>query len=100
MRKGEFAQDAQKAGIDTLEIQSGFPLRDFLLAKEAARQFQPDIVHCHGAKANTVGTVSYTHLSGAAQRLDQRRKAAALQGDETAHHKGAQSAQKLSLIHI
>ena len=38
MRKGEFAQDAQKAGIDTLEIQSGFPLRDFLLAKEAARQ--------------------------------------------------------------
>ena len=55
MRKGEFAQDAQKAGIDTLAIQSGFPLRDFLLARDAARQFQPDIVHCHGAKANTVG---------------------------------------------
>ena len=55
MRKGLFAEDARKAGIDTVEIQSGFPLRDFVLAKEAARQFGPDIVHCHGAKANLVG---------------------------------------------
>ncbi|RHT72874.1 hypothetical protein DW741_04890 [Ruminococcaceae bacterium AM28-23LB] len=40
------------------------------------------------------GHIHCASHSGAAQRLDQRRKAAALQGDETAHHKGAQSAQK------
>ena len=55
MRKGEFADDARKLGIDTMEIQSGLLLRDFRIAKNAVREFAPDIVHCHGAKANTVG---------------------------------------------
>ena len=33
MRKGEFADDARKLGIDTMEIQSGLLLRDFRIAK-------------------------------------------------------------------
>lgn len=55
MRKGEFTEDARKLGIDTIEIQSGLLLRDFRTVKKVVQDFAPDVVHCHGSKANTVG---------------------------------------------
>lgn len=55
MRQGEFTEDARKLGIDTVEIQSKMLYRDFKAVREVVRQFGPDVVHCHGSKANTVG---------------------------------------------
>ena len=57
LRSGEFAEDAQKSGIDTTVIYSRFVIRDYIRLIRETRRWQPDIVHCHGAKANTAGVL-------------------------------------------
>lgn len=57
LRSGEFADDAQKAGIDTTVIYSRFVIRDYIRLIRETRRWKPDIVHCHGAKANTAGVL-------------------------------------------
>lgn len=55
LRKGEFTEDARALGIDTEEISSRLLGRDLREMKALVREFKPDIVHCHGAKANLAG---------------------------------------------
>lgn len=55
LRNGEFADDARAVGINTIEIHSRNIFRDISEMKKLVRDFRPDIVHCHGAKANTAG---------------------------------------------
>ncbi|WP_458863251.1 polysaccharide pyruvyl transferase CsaB [Acidaminobacterium chupaoyuni] len=57
LRHGEFAEDALKTGIDTVSIQSRLPLKDFRRLRALVKEFRPDIIHCHGAKANTAGVM-------------------------------------------
>ena len=57
MRSGEFADDAAKAGIRTETFFSGFTPRDYLRLVKWVRREQPDLVHCHGAKANIAGVL-------------------------------------------
>ncbi len=57
MRSGEFPDDAQALGIKTKTFFSRFVPGDYIrLLKEVRRQ-KPDIVHCHGAKANVAGVL-------------------------------------------
>lgn len=56
-REGQFAQDAAAAGIDTTVIHNKMPLSDVRMLLHEIDAFQPDMLHCHGAKANTMGVV-------------------------------------------
>lgn len=57
LRSGEFPDDAEKMGIKTHTFFSKIVPMDYVrLIKEARRQ-KPDIVHCHGAKANLAGVL-------------------------------------------
>ncbi len=56
-RAGEFADEAINLGINTKIISSGNPLSDLKELKELILHENFDIVHCHGAKANVMGTL-------------------------------------------
>ena len=57
LRSGEFADDAQAQGIKTKTFFTrNIPMDYVRLIREAKRQ-KPDIVHCHGAKANLAGVL-------------------------------------------
>jgi len=57
LRSGEFPQDSEAAGISTKTIFSRNPLKDYLDVIRYVRQEKPDVVHCHGAKANLAGVL-------------------------------------------
>ncbi len=60
--EGPFAQEARERGIDVEVIASGRVLR---VAKRLAREINEDgcqIVHCHGARANLIGTLLQRHV--------------------------------------
>ena len=53
MRKGEFADEAVEKGIKTRIFYSKLVFLDYFRFVKHVRREKPDIVHCHGAKANT-----------------------------------------------
>ena len=55
MRKGEFPDDAVKEGIKTKIFDGKVTLFDMFALANYIRKEKPDIVHCHGAKANLAG---------------------------------------------
>ena len=57
LRSGEFPLDSEAAGISTKTIFSRNPLKDYWDVVRYVRQEKPDIVHCHGAKANLAGVL-------------------------------------------
>lgn len=57
LRRGEFSDEAAEAGIDTTTIFSRFVPADYLRLIRLVRREKPDIVHCHGAKANIAGAL-------------------------------------------
>lgn len=58
MRKGEFPQDAQAQGINTKIFNRSFTLFDMVSLAFFIKKQKPDIVHCHGAKANLAGVIA------------------------------------------
>ena len=52
LRSGDFAESAAESGIKTVTIFSSFVLRDYIRLIKFIRKEDPDLVHCHGAKAN------------------------------------------------
>ncbi|MFA7674259.1 MAG: polysaccharide pyruvyl transferase CsaB [Clostridia bacterium] len=60
-RYGEFAKSAKEAGIDVVEIKHRFLPHDIKQLYEIYDEFKPDIVHCHGAKANLMGLFLKKH---------------------------------------
>ena len=55
LRSGEFSQEAEAARIDTTTIYSRFVPWDYIRLIRFVRREKPDLVHCHGAKANIAG---------------------------------------------
>ncbi|MCL2546828.1 MAG: polysaccharide pyruvyl transferase CsaB [Oscillospiraceae bacterium] len=51
---GQFAQDAQAQGIDVYIIEARSPRKSLKTLKSLIRQLQPDILHCHGSRANSI----------------------------------------------
>lgn len=58
LRKGAFHDDATKMGIKTKLIHTGMTLVDYVRFIRYIRREKPDIVHCHGAKANLAGSIA------------------------------------------
>ena len=63
-RAGPFADEARERGIDVRVIERHNPFRAARAMRDLVDQFGPDIIHCHGGRANLMGAmaVSYTHL--------------------------------------
>lgn len=57
MRTGEFADEAIESGVNTKIIYSKFTPADYFRLIKHVKKEKPDIVHCHGAKANTAGAL-------------------------------------------
>jgi len=57
LRDGEFPEDAAAMGIHTETFFSGNVPMDYVRLIQYARRERPDIVHCHGAKANIAGVL-------------------------------------------
>jgi len=57
LRSGDFSQSAEKAGIDTHTIYSSSTIKDYFRLIKYIKEQKPDIVHCHGAKANLAGVL-------------------------------------------
>ena len=55
LRSGDFPESAQQAGIKTATFFSWFVPYDYYQLIKLVRREKPDIVHCHGAKANVAG---------------------------------------------
>jgi len=57
-RIGEMSRDAKALGIDTvaIDVKEGFSKAKALAFKEA-KEFNPDVIHCHGSKANLLGVL-------------------------------------------
>lgn len=58
-RIGEMSNEAPGLGIDTVAVDHklGFA-HARKVATEQAREFRPDIIHCHGSKANVLGIMA------------------------------------------
>lgn len=55
LRSGDFPESAQQAGIRTTTLFSWFVPYDYYRLIRKVRKEKPEIVHCHGAKANIAG---------------------------------------------
>ena len=55
-REGPFAEDCRAAGIDTI-VDEPFDRRGVPEALKVVDEFRPDVLHCHGARANMMGVL-------------------------------------------
>ncbi|WP_130864171.1 polysaccharide pyruvyl transferase CsaB [Bacilliculturomica massiliensis] len=57
-RKGVLANEAREMGLNTVDMDNSWsPVKDFRVALAEVDRFRPDIIHCHGAKANMMGVL-------------------------------------------
>lgn len=57
-RRGILSCEAREMGIDTVDMDSGLgTYRALKLALAQVESFAPDVIHCHGAKANMLGVI-------------------------------------------
>ena len=56
-RAGPFADEARERGIDVRVIERLSPLRAARAMRDLVDEFQPDIIHCHGGRANLMGAI-------------------------------------------
>ncbi|MEA4822500.1 MAG: polysaccharide pyruvyl transferase CsaB [Clostridiaceae bacterium] len=56
-RKGDFAEEACCAGIETEVIETRNIFSDYKRLYKIVSTYKPDILHCHGARANLMGTL-------------------------------------------
>lgn len=61
-RRGEFSEDAEKLGIPVHIIDTGNPFTDLPRLKKLLRPGEVDILHCHGARGNLMGTLMKQYL--------------------------------------
>jgi len=57
LRGGHFPRDAEKEGIKTAVIQGGVIVAPVLSLVKTIRHFAPDVLHCHGSRANMMGAI-------------------------------------------
>lgn len=56
-RAGPFADEARERGIDVRVIERHNPFRAARAMRDLVDQFRPDIIHCHGGRANLMGAM-------------------------------------------
>lgn len=56
-RAGPFADEAAERGIDVRVIERHNPFRAARAMRGLIDEFQPDIIHCHGGRANLMGAM-------------------------------------------
>ncbi|MDO4551968.1 MAG: polysaccharide pyruvyl transferase CsaB [Bacillota bacterium] len=57
-RKGVFAEEAKAMGLDVVDLDNGWRVwRDLRQALKIVDRQRPDIIHCHGARANMIGVL-------------------------------------------
>ncbi len=56
-RAGPFADEARERGIDVRVIERHNPFRAARAMRDLVDEFQPDIIHCHGGRANLMGAM-------------------------------------------
>ena len=56
-RAGPFADEARERGIDVRVIERHNPFRAARAMRDLVDQFHPDIIHCHGGRANLMGAI-------------------------------------------
>lgn len=56
-RAGQFADEARERGIDVRVIERKNPFRAARAMRDLIDEFQPDIIHCHGGRANLMGAM-------------------------------------------
>ena len=56
-RAGPFADEARERGIDVRVIERHNPFRAARAMRDLVDKFQPDIIHCHGGRANLMGAM-------------------------------------------
>ena len=61
-RGGEFSEDAEKLGIPVHIIDTGNPFTDLPRLKKLLRPGEVDVLHCHGARGNLMGTMMKRYL--------------------------------------
>ena len=56
-RDGPFADEARERGIDVRVIERHNPFRAAHTMRDLVDEFKPDIIHCHGGRANLMGAM-------------------------------------------
>ena len=56
-RAGPFADEARERGIDVRVIERHNPFRAARTMRDLVDEFKPDIIHCHGGRANLMGAM-------------------------------------------
>lgn len=56
-RAGPFADEARERGINVRVIERHNPFRAARAMRDLVDQFRPDIIHCHGGRANLMGAM-------------------------------------------
>ncbi|MDD4583832.1 MAG: glycosyltransferase, partial [Eubacteriales bacterium] len=57
-RKGVLADEGREMGLDVIVMENGLNMMlDMKMVLETVDAFKPDIIHCHGAKANMFGVL-------------------------------------------
>jgi polysaccharide pyruvyl transferase CsaB len=57
-RSGALAEEGKEMGIDVAVVENGWNIgKDMRMALSEVDSFKPDIIHCHGAKANMIGVL-------------------------------------------
>ena len=56
-RAGPFADEARERGIDVRVIERHNPFRAARTMRDLVDAFKPDIIHCHGGRANLMGAM-------------------------------------------
>ena len=58
LRGGQFSRSAVEEGIPTVVIEKSVVMASVLTLVKTMKKFSPDVLHCHGAKANMMGAIS------------------------------------------
>ena len=56
-REGPFAEDCRAAGVDTIVDESRSIAAAYRKLLKIVDEFRPDVLHCHGARANMMGVL-------------------------------------------
>jgi polysaccharide pyruvyl transferase CsaB len=57
-RSGVLADEGREMGLDVVVIENGLNVfKDMSMALKEVDSFKPDVIHCHGAKANMLGVL-------------------------------------------
>ena len=56
-REGDFAESARAAGIPVIVVETKTLASDCRRLRRIIDEYKPDILHCHGARANMMGTL-------------------------------------------